>query len=100
MSRPPEDTGAAIPPYDGRKESADSDDETYKDGVRVGGASAPTSDDQMKAPEPADTEGGATTTPAEEHPAATMPENEPDEGSTSGAAHEPGTGRAEDKPDQ
>ncbi len=98
MSTPPQDTGAAVPPYEGRKESASSDDETYKDGARTGGAGAPTTDSDMKAPEPADTPGGATTSPADEQPAEQMSETEESEGSTSRASHDAGTGRAEDKP--
>ena len=97
-TRPPEDTGSAVPPYEGRKESASSDDETTKDGARTGGAAAPTTGTGMKSPEPADTAGGATTSPADEKPAEEMPETEPDEGGTTGPAHTPGTDRAEDKP--
>lgn len=101
MTRPPEDTGAAVPPYEGRKETADSDDQTSKGGARTGGAAAPTTDDQMKSPEPADTEGGATGSPAtQELPAAEAGggDGESEEATTSTAAHTPGTGRAEDKP--
>ncbi len=98
MTRPPEDSPAAVPPYEGRKESADSGGQTSKQGVRTGGATAPTTDDEMKSPEPADTPGGATASPADEHPAAEMSETEESEGESSEATHDPGTGRAEDKP--
>lgn len=99
-TRPPEDNPPAVPPYEGRKETANSDEETYKDGVRTGGASAPTTDPDMKSPDPADTERGATASPADEQPAAQTPDGESEEATTSQAAHTPGTSRAEDKPSQ
>ncbi len=99
MTRPPEDSPAAVPPYEGRKDSADSDDRTAKEGARTGGAAAPTTtDDRMKSPEPSQTERGATASPSDEQPADQMPETEGSEGSTSDASHDAGTGRAEDKP--
>jgi hypothetical protein len=48
------DTGdRAVPPYEGRRETADVDpsDESTKDGARVGGATGPVEDDEQKAPE-------------------------------------------------
>ncbi len=98
MTRPPEDSPAAVPPYEGRKDSADSDDRTAKEGARTGGAAAPTTDDRMKSPEPSQTERGATASPSDEQPADQMPETEESEGASSDAAHDAGTGRAEDKP--
>lgn len=67
----PDTDGRAIPPYEGRRESADVGDqsESSKDGAKVGGATGPVADDQLKAPDPVQTEGGATTSPADEQPA-------------------------------
>lgn len=96
MTRPPEDAEAPIPPYEGRKESADADDQTYKGGVRTGGASAPTTDPDMKSEKPEDTERGATASPADEHPAGEQSDGDSEEATTSETAHEPGSGRAED----
>jgi hypothetical protein len=64
-------TGKAVPPYEGRRESADVDSqpESTKDGVKVGGATGPVEDDEMKAPDPADTPRGATGSPSDEQPA-------------------------------
>lgn len=91
------ETDAPVPPYEGRKTEASSEDETTKDGARTAGASAPVSDPDMKAPEPADTPRGAVASPADEQPAAETPDGEPGEASV-GPSHTPGTGRAEDKP--
>jgi hypothetical protein len=96
MSRPPEDTPPAVPPYEGRQESAHAEQETYKDGVRTAGATAPVSDDEMKAPDPADTPRGAVASPADEQPAEQTPDGESPERAT-GPAHTAGTGRGEDK---
>lgn len=96
----PVDTdGKTVPPYEGRRESADVDgqDESTRDGAKVGGATGPVADDQPKAADPDDTPGGATGSPSDEQPAAEMPETDLDDDRT-GPAHESGTGRAEDKP--
>lgn len=98
----PEDVdtrGKTLPPYEGRRESADVDgqEESTKGGAKVGGATGPVEDDEMKAPEPADTPRGATASPSDEQPASDMPETDLDD-DTVGPAHEPGTGRAENKP--
>jgi hypothetical protein len=66
------DTGdRAVPPYEGRRETADVDpsDESTKDGARVGGATGPVEDDEPKAPNPDLTAGGAVASPADEQPA-------------------------------
>lgn len=93
----PESGDRAIPPYDGRRESADVDgeDELRRDGANVGGATGPVESDEMKSPEPADTERGAVASPAEEQAAADTPEGDPGAAST-GPAHHPGTQRGED----
>ncbi len=87
-----------LPPYEGRKEAADvaGKEESTKEGAKVGGASRPVEDDDMKAPEPADTPRGATGSPADEQPASEMPETDRDDDAV-GPAHTEGTGRAEDK---
>lgn len=89
--------GRTVPPYEGRREAADVGGESTRDGAKVGGATGPVEDDEMKAADPADTPGGATGSPADEQPAADMPETDLDDDAV-GPAHEPGTGRAEDKP--
>jgi hypothetical protein len=91
-----EGTEPAVPPYEGRKTEADAEQETTKDGARTGGATAPVTDDEMKAPDPADTERGAVASPADEQPAAETPDGGSEE-ATTGPGHTPGTGRAEDK---
>ncbi len=87
-----------LPPYEGRRETADVDgqEELTKDGARVGGATGPVEDDQMKAADPSDTERGATGSPADEQPASDAPETDLDDDRV-GPAHTEGTGRAEDK---
>jgi hypothetical protein len=88
----------AVPPYDGRKEAAEvaGQEESTKDGAKVGGASGLVEDDEMKAPDPADTERGATGTPPDEQPAHEGSETAGDDEGV-GPAHTGGTGRAEDQ---
>jgi len=88
----------SLPPYEGRRESADVDGpgESSKDAAKVGGATGPVVDDEMKAADPADTEGGAVASPSDEQPASDMPESDTDDDMV-GPSHTPGTGRAEDK---
>jgi hypothetical protein len=96
------ESGSEVPPYDGRRESADvdSDDELlHRDGANVGAATGPVeTDDSMKDPEPADTPRGAVASPAEEQPAADTVEEHPGPAST-GPAHYAGTSRGEDVSD-
>ena len=94
----PDTEGRAVPPYEGRRESADVDDqsESVKDGAKVGGATGPVSDPDPKAPEPAETERGAVASPADEQPADQMPESE-DSDAGVGPAHVAGTPRGEDR---
>jgi hypothetical protein len=89
------DSGPAVPPYEGRKTEADAKQSTEKDGARTGGATGPVSDDEMKAPDPADTERGSAASPADEQPAEETPDGESPE-ATTGPAHTPGTPRGED----
>jgi hypothetical protein len=89
--------GSAVPPYEGRRESADVDGEEKlrRDGANVGGATGPVESSARKAPEPADTPGGATASPADQQPAEKTPDDEPGEASV-GPAHHAGTTRGED----
>lgn len=93
----PDTEGRTLPPYEGRRESADVDDksESVKDGAKVAGATGLVADADMKAPEPAETQRGATASPADEQPAADMPETEESDVGV-GPAHVPGTSRGED----
>ena len=91
-TEPPRDVKPEVPPYEGRKTSAESGDTTEKAGARTGGATAPTTDPDSKG----DTAAGATTSPVQEQPAASGGETDRDDDMV-GPAHTPGTGRAEDK---
>lgn len=64
--------GKTLPPYEGRQEGAEVDDEEKlrRDGANVGGATEPVESDEQKAPEPADTPRGAAASPADERPTA------------------------------
>ena len=74
----PDTGGRAIPPYEGRRESADVDDqsESEKEGAKVAGATGPVLDDEPKAPDPGDTAHGPHASPTDEQPAQAMEENE------------------------
>jgi hypothetical protein len=93
--------GKAVPPYEGRRETADVDGEEKlrRDGANVGGATGPVVSDERKAPEPADTPRGAVASPADEQPAADTPSGDSGPAST-GPAHHPGTTRGEDVGDR
>lgn len=96
----PDTGGRALPPYEGRRESADIDgpSESEKDGAKVGGATGPVEDAELKASDPADTERGAVASPADEQPAGSMPESEHSDDGV-GPAHVDGTSRGEDMSD-
>jgi hypothetical protein len=94
--------GKAVPPYEGRRETADVDVDTegeeklHRDGANVGAATGPVeTDDTRRAPEPADTPRGAVASPADERPAADTPSGDSGPAST-GPAHYAGTTRGED----
>jgi hypothetical protein len=57
-----------LPPYEGRRETADVDgpERTVRDGAKVGGATGPVEDAEPKAPDPAETERGRVASPSEE----------------------------------
>ena len=86
-----------VPPYEGRRESADVDsaDKGRKDGANLGGATGPVEDATMKAPDPAATPGGAGTSPADEQPAAQSRGDAPAEDEGVGPAHIAGVPRGE-----
>lgn len=87
---PPQDTGSAIPPYEGRQRSA------AASGPDVSGATSPVTDPDYKSASASDTHGGATQSPADEQPASQMPESDRDDDRV-GPAHVGGTGRGESK---
>jgi hypothetical protein len=66
----PDTKGRTVPPYEGRRESADLDDQskTEKEGAKTAGATGPVRDDEMKAPDPDDTQRGRHASPADEQP--------------------------------
>jgi hypothetical protein len=74
--------GSAVPPYEGRRESAhvDGEEKLHRDGANVGGATVPAESDTRRAPDPEDTPRGSGASPAEEMPAEEMPADEPSEG--------------------
>jgi len=89
-----------MPPYEGRRETADVGDqsESVKEGAKVAGATGPVRDDEPKGADPADTARGPHASPADEQPAQDMDENEAsDEGV--GPDHVPGVKRGEDLSD-
>ena len=87
-----------VPPYEGRRESADIDsaEEGDKGGANVGGATGPVQSSQPKAPEPGQTPRGATASPADEQPAAQSEGDAPAEDEGVGPAHIAGVPRGED----
>lgn len=96
---PPADVESAVPPYEGRRTSADEVSGTAGGGsARTAGATHPVTDPDFKAPAPGETPGGTTASPAEEQPASQAPETEAtDEGAAEGG-HHGGVRRAEDQP--
>lgn len=96
----PDTGGRAMPPYEGRRESADVDDksESVKEGAKVAGATGPVRDDEPKAPDPADTARGRHASPADEQAAQDMDETEASDKSV-GPDHVSGVQRGEDLSD-
>jgi hypothetical protein len=97
VNEDPDMTGKTVPPYEGRRDSADVDEqeESTKDGAKVGGATGPVADDEMKAPEPEETERGRVASPADEQPAEESPTTDTRIDMT-GPGHETGVTRGED----
>lgn len=94
----PEGDNDILPPFQGRKKSAtiDQSASTYRDGVRVGGATGPVVDDEFKADSPSDTPGGRTASPGDEQPAADMPDGPSVEDGVDITSHTPGAPKGED----
>jgi hypothetical protein len=93
------DTGdRAVPPYEGRRKTADVDgeEELRKDGANVGGATGPVESDELKATPKEDTPRGAEASPSDEQPASEMPETDLDKDMV-GPDHYTGTGSGENK---
>ena len=95
---PPQDTGSAIPPYEGRAKGATNEPSSSRGdgGANVGGARGPVSDSDYKSEARAATTGGATKSPADEQPASQTSESDRDDDRV-GPGHIPGTGRGESK---
>ena len=95
---PPQDTGSAIPPYEGRTQGATKEPSSTQGagGSNVGGAKGPVSDSDYKSDSPAATSGGATKSPADEQPASETSESDRGD-DVVGPAHTPGTGRGASK---
>jgi hypothetical protein len=93
----PDTQGRAVPPYEGRRETADVDsqEKSTKDDAKTAGATGPITDPEMKASDPGDTARGGVASPADEQPAGQMPESETSDPGV-GPAHVPGTSRGED----
>lgn len=93
----PDTEDRTLPPYEGRRETADVDDQSKseKEGAKTAGATGPVRDEEMKAPDPADTARGRQASPADEQPAEKMLESETSDPGV-GPAHFSGTQRGED----
>lgn len=102
-ARPGADSNAeeqgAVPPYEGRQESADVDEGgTHRDGANVGGATGPrTNTEGYSDPSPSDTPGGRVTSPSDELPVSETSgaDDEPMEDPGVGPDHIGGTPRGE-----
>ena len=94
----PDTEGTSVPPYDDRKETADSGEGTASDDASTAGAAAPASGDEPAEPVPEETEGGATASPADEQPAQEESDDPGAGTGETGPSHSAGAGRAEDKP--
>lgn len=91
--------GSVVPPYDGRRESADIDEEsTHQDGANVGGATGPRTSEGYSSASPSDTPGGRTASPSDEMPATenTGDNDRPSDPGT-GPDHYAGTGSGENQ---
>jgi hypothetical protein len=92
-----DDDQKTVPPYEGRRESADVDSDSSRvdrDGAKVGGATGPveSGQDEPQA-EPPGSEAGVSA--ADEQPADETPETDPSDPGV-GPAHTPGVTQGED----
>ena len=92
----PGDAEPAVPPYDGRQESATVIAESSA-GEGTGGAAQPRTDSDHVAPKPSDTAGGATASPSDEQPAARQSETDTSDDGVA-VTQQSGVRRAEDQP--
>ena len=92
------ETDRALPPYEGRRKTADVDgvEELRKDGANVGAATGPVESGELKATPKEETARGAEASPSDEQPASEMPETDLDKDMV-GPDHYEGTGRGENK---
>jgi hypothetical protein len=92
-----QEPGGPVPPYEGRRDSADIDsDGADRDGAHVGGATGPVIASQP-ADDPASTPLGRTASPTDGADGTEVAEYEPDPGV--GPAHQAGVNKAEDEPE-
>ncbi|MEN3357728.1 MAG: hypothetical protein V7637_1710 [Mycobacteriales bacterium] len=92
-----QEPGGPVPPYEGRRESADIDaDGAHRDGARVGGATGPRVADEP-ADDPAGTPRGRVASPADGDDETEVAGYEPDPGV--GPAHQAGVRKGENQPD-
>jgi hypothetical protein len=98
-------SGSTVPPYEGRRESAGGDDPggAYRDGVRVGGATGPVTDDTRPASPPGSS--GSPRRPEDQAPVAGTapgssgsPRRPEDQASVAGTAPEATPGGATGSP--
>jgi hypothetical protein len=98
-------SGSTVPPYEGRRESAGGDDPggAYRDGVRVGGATGPVTDDTGPASPPGSS--GSPRRPEDQAPVAGTapgtsgsPRRPEDQASVAGTAPEATPGGATGSP--
>jgi hypothetical protein len=94
----PDTGGRAVPPYKGRRESADvsGGEELRKDSANVGGATGPVESGELKSTPKQDTPRGPEASPADEQPASEMPETQSRDDEV-GPDHYAGTGKGENK---
>jgi hypothetical protein len=93
------DTGdRPMPPYDDRRTSADVDpqEKSQRQGAKVGGATGPVEDDELKAAPKEDTPRGAEASPSDEQPASESADTDLDPDMV-GPDHYQGTPRGEDE---
>jgi hypothetical protein len=90
-SLPPQATGSAAPPYEGRQTEAKPTGESGAEG-----GVKPVESPSVKAPAPESTPGGATASPADEQPAGEQPETDLGDDRV-GPAHAAGTARGEQR---
>ncbi len=88
---PPQATGSALPPYEGRQTEAKPSGESG-----AAGGVKPVESSATKAPAPESTPGGATASPADEQPAGEQTETDLDDDRV-GPAHTAGTATGEQR---